>query len=70
MIGLLPAGIDEDQLDDLWGVDWEKEVTILLDYSLLQKKEIDNEKKNKYTLPPFMANYAEAKITEDEKIIW
>lgn len=70
MIGLLPAGIDEDQLNDLWGEGWPKEVETLLNFSLLSKKEIDNENKTKYTLPPFMSNYAEAKISDDEKIIF
>jgi len=43
----------------------------LLDYSLIQKKEEDDGLDRdgvKYTLPPFMSNYAEAKISEDDKL--
>jgi hypothetical protein len=34
----------------------------------LQKKEDEDGNKVRYILPPFMNNYAEAKIKEDEKI--
>mmetsp|Transcript_35258 Transcript_35258/g.26297 ORF Transcript_35258/g.26297 Transcript_35258/m.26297 type:complete len:102 (-) Transcript_35258:526-831(-) len=42
----------------------------LLHYSLIQKKDDDESLRGRvlYSLPPFMSNYAEAKIPEDDKI--
>ncbi len=41
----------------------------LMNFSLIQKKvDEDGVEGTKFTLPPFMSNYAEAKITEELKI--
>ena len=68
MIGLLPGGVSEEDLNDIWGDNWEQFADKLFNFSLLQKKESNEDKKNKYILPPFMGNYAEAKIPDDLKI--
>lgn len=96
LIGLLPGGVYEQEFKDLWGIDWEKHIKLLCNYSLVQKKDENEEKyldddndesmapetqrtnqeetqvqkieKIKYTLPPYMSNYAEAKITEEDRL--
>ena len=39
MIGLLPGGIYETELMDMWGTGWERHIRNLVNYSLVQKKE-------------------------------
>ena len=69
MIGLLPAGLAEDDLSELWELrksqsnDWVSLVETLKKYSLLvQKEETQSEityKQQKYYLLPFMCTTAE-----------
>ena len=69
LIGLLPGGVYEQDLNEIWGSNWEPIADKLINYSLLQKKEHTKESndKQKFILPPFMTSYAEAKITEELK---
>ena len=41
LVGMLPSGIFEEELKDLWGPGWEVFTEKLLNYSLIQKKETD-----------------------------
>jgi len=59
---MLPGGIEEEELEQIWGHDYKKHVDRLADFSLISMKEQENEK-TKFLLPPFMSNYAEAKIS-------
>ena len=60
-IGMLPGGIEEDELAELWQ-DYKKPLELLMNFSLIQKKETKANNSVKYILPPFMSNYADAKI--------
>ena len=64
---MLPGGIQEDELEIIWGKGWRDNVQKLKDYSLISQKEYPNAK-SKLILPPFMSNYAEAKIPLEDKI--
>lgn len=46
MIGLLPGGVYEYELKDLWGPDWEKHIQNLVNFSLVQKKEENENDEN------------------------
>ena len=58
LIGLLPGGCTEQELDYMWGIGWLKLAERLLRASLLVKKSYENGM-NSYTLLPFMNQYAE-----------
>ena len=65
-IGMLPGGIEEEELEQIWGPNSKKHIEQLVRFSLIQKKEGDS----RLILPPFMSNYAEAKIPQDDKLIF
>jgi hypothetical protein len=58
LIGLLPGGCIEEDLDYLWGKNWRMLSERLLRASLLMKR-ISLTGENKYTLLPFMNKFAE-----------
>ncbi|CDW71451.1 UNKNOWN [Stylonychia lemnae] len=70
LIGMLPGGIEEDELVELWGPDYSKHIEILLNFSLIQRKDHKNDSKRTISLPPFMSNYADAKISQDNKVMF
>ena len=67
---MLPGGVCEDELNEMWGPEWEERVQTLLNFSLLQKKDKEPGQKTRYVLPPFMNNFAEAKICEEDKLLF
>ena len=66
LIGLLPGGCTEEDLDYLWGKNWRKYSELLLRASLLVKK---SQPEIRYTLLPFMNKYAEDLMDDEEKLI-
>mmetsp|Transcript_10357 Transcript_10357/g.10388 ORF Transcript_10357/g.10388 Transcript_10357/m.10388 type:complete len:304 (-) Transcript_10357:33-944(-) len=66
LMGLLPGGCSEEDLDELWGKNWYHCVERLLRASLLVKKTQEN-RENKYTLLPFMNKFAEQKMCDEER---
>ena len=66
MIGLLPGGCTEPDLDSLWGTGWLILSDKLLRSSLLVKKN-GPQGDNIYSLFPFMNQYAASIMKEDEK---
>ena len=62
-IGMLPGGVSEEELEELWGDCYHKHLDNLLNLSLISKKDNADEK-TRYILPPFMNNYADAKIPQ------
>ena len=66
LIGLLPGGCSEIDLDNLWGNNWIKLADMLLVASLLLKRnQIGGE--IRYQLLPFMNRYAEELLELEEK---
>ncbi len=63
---MLPGGVQEHELDQLWDLNWKTHFEILKNLSLISIKEIPNSQ-SKLILPPFMNNYAEAKISQEDK---
>ena len=62
-IGMLPGGVTEEELLELWGDCYKKHLENLQNLSLISCKD-DSDEKKRYILPPFMNNYAEAKIPQ------
>jgi len=59
LLGLLPGGSQEADLNVIWGKDWEVHVRLLLRYSLIIRSERTNAAQNaRYLLYPFMIDYA------------
>jgi len=59
LLGLLPGGSQEADLNVIWGKDWEVHVRLLLRYSLIIRSERLNAAQNaRYLLYPFMIDYA------------
>ena len=70
-MGLLPAGISEEELDKIWRAGWDELAGILIRSSLLKrsnKKVLDG--KAWYTLYPFMARYAEQKLEHKDLVFF
>ena len=57
LIGLMPGGVTEKDLNVLWGSDWYGYISILMGAQLALKKTNSNE--TKYTLLPFMNYYSD-----------
>ena len=66
MIGLLPGGCTENDLNQLWGNGWLGLAEKLLRASLIVKKNTNGD--NIYSLFPFMNQYASSLLTEDDKV--
>lgn len=62
---MLPGGVHEEELLQMWGPDCQKHIDKLFNLSLTSKKEQHNDKP-KLILPPFMVSYAEAKIDPED----
>ena len=60
-IGLLPAGISEDEFKFFWRENWKENCDILLRNSFLRKSK--NEDGIHYSLFPFMTKYAEEHLS-------
>lgn len=69
-MGMLPGGIEDNEIAFLWGSNWQEPVESLLNYSLLYKRQNVDKESVIYCLPPFMNNYADAKIPEDDKLLF
>ncbi len=67
MIGLLPGGCTDEDLNLLWGDGWLSLAEKLLRASLLVKKNIPN-RENIYSLFPFMNQYAVSLMSEEDRI--
>lgn len=65
LVGLLPGGVSEEELNYLWGEDWPVYTNKLCRASLLLKKTELNGL-IKYSLLPFMNNYAYEGMREFE----
>lgn len=63
---MLPGGVHEEELQEIWGDDYQKHIDKLLNLSLISRKEQHNDKP-KLILPPFMVSYAEAKIDPEDQ---
>ena len=63
--GLFPAGIQEEDLAVIWKENYKSDCEILLRSSFLRK--IQKENTIHYSLFPFMAKYAEERLTATEK---
>ncbi|CAD8105419.1 unnamed protein product [Paramecium primaurelia] len=68
MLGLLPCGIYNDELNDVWGPGWEKLATQLIKSSLL----LQNKKNTKthYCLYNFTVKFAESKLEQKWKRVY
>jgi len=62
---MLPGGVYEEELKDMWGPDYQKHIDKLLNLSLTSRKDQHNDRP-KLILPPFMVSYAEAKIDPED----
>jgi hypothetical protein len=65
LIGLMPGGCTEKDLNILWGTGWMNEIEKLLRASLLVKKSVVDE--NIYQLFPFMNQYASNNMNSTDK---
>jgi hypothetical protein len=65
LIGLLPSGCSDSDLNALWGDGWHYLAEKLLRSSLLVKKNGENGE-NRYSLFPFMNQYAESLMNEED----
>lgn len=69
LLGLLPGGIEELDLDVIWGNTWIHHASVLFRFSLIVKKERGvGLGPPRYTMYPFMTSYAVDSLLSKEKL--
>ncbi|CDW76896.1 UNKNOWN [Stylonychia lemnae] len=68
LIGQLPGGIKDKELQKIWGSDYTIHLNTLKDYGIIEVLQNPNTGRLKISLSPFIQTYASSKISKNDRI--